>query len=229
MIALIIGLALMPTSGIALWAAAQALSALAAGSRAAAPFIGGAVFCLLARVFLDFEESFLGATIRRLYVLGHELSHALAAWSMGGKVYGFKIGKDGGHVDLSHSNPLIALAPYCLPIYTVALVGSYRILLWLRPDLDHPSAYFFLMGLSLAFHLIFTFDCLWDQKQPDLAAGGGVVFSLSIIGIANAAVVLLLMKTLFPRAVSLAASLSVVKHGTISFWAKVLSLLGLKT
>jgi hypothetical protein len=218
MLRLLLGLALMPTSAVALYEAARALGHLAAGTREAAPFIGGAAACLLARVFLDFEESFLGVFMKQAYVLGHELSHAAAAWSSGGSVYGMKVGKDGGHVDLSHTSAFVALAPYCVPIYTLAVVAGYRIVLWLRPELRHPGVYFFLMGLALAFHLVFTFDSIWQHKQPDLQAAGGTVFSLSIIGLANALSVLLLMKTLFPGAVSLAASGAAVKESTARLW-----------
>ena len=58
------------------------------------------------------------------YVFGHELTHALCAWMMGGKVKRFKATSKGGHVVLTRSNFLIALAPYFFPIYAVAVVGK---------------------------------------------------------------------------------------------------------
>src|SRR5436309_12431241 len=36
----------------------------------------------------------------RLYVLGHELTHALWGWLMGAKVSGLKVSAKGGHVKL---------------------------------------------------------------------------------------------------------------------------------
>lgn len=218
---LLIGLALLPTAAISLFTAAKTLGLLAAHSRPAAPFLAGILACALARIFLDFRRSCVGVLSRRLYVFGHELTHALAAWSHGGKVHGFKVGDQGGHVDLSHSNALIALAPYFVPLYTALVVFLYRLLLWWNPGLGWNAAYYFLMGLTLSFHLIFTFDCLFNHEQPDLAAAGGAVFSISLIGLANGLSVLFLLKILFPQSVALKGSLSQIATTSISFWKKL--------
>jgi hypothetical protein len=160
----------------------------------------------------------LEALSRRFYVFGHELTHAVAAWSMGAKVLDFKVGDDGGHVDLSHSNAYIALAPYCVPIYTLLVVAGYRALLYFRPAVGGRSGFLGLMGLTIGFHLIKTFETISDRKQPDLPAAGGVVFSLSWILLANSLAVLLLVKALFPAAVDLGASARVLARSTASFW-----------
>ncbi len=47
-----------------------------------------------------------------IYVFGHELTHALWTWLFGGKVKKMKVTSDGGHVIISKTNFLIALAPY---------------------------------------------------------------------------------------------------------------------
>ena len=47
-----------------------------------------------------------------IYVVGHELTHALWTWAMGGRVTKFKASSQGGHVLVSKNNFLIALAPY---------------------------------------------------------------------------------------------------------------------
>ena len=54
-----------------------------------------------------------------VYVLGHELTHALWTWLFGGRVKRFKVSAAGGHVVVTRSNFLIALA---LTIVT----GRYR-------------------------------------------------------------------------------------------------------
>ncbi|MDE2039496.1 MAG: hypothetical protein KGO96_01765 [Elusimicrobia bacterium] len=155
---------------------------------------------------------------RRAYVLGHELTHALAGVAIGAKVLDVKVGESAGHVDLSHSNAFVALAPYCLPIYTLAVVAGYRILLWLRPGSGGRTVFLMLMGATLAFHLIKTFDAIWDSRQPDLPAAGGVVFSLSWILLANSLIVLLLAKALFPSAVELERCAALVAGWTAGFW-----------
>ena len=159
-----------------------------------------------------------------VYVFGHELTHALAAWMSGAKVHAFKAGAEGGHVDLSSSNAFIALAPYCLPVYTVAVIFSYRAVLWLKPALAGESVFLLLIGLTLAFHALYTVECLWDLRQPDLAAAGGLVFSLALILLANAAALLLLLKALFPGLVALTPHLEFTWKMTAGFWGGVLTL-----
>ena len=55
----------------------------------------------------------------RTYVFGHELTHALASLAMGGDVLSFKVSKRGGSVSMTKTNFFVALAPYCIPIYTL--------------------------------------------------------------------------------------------------------------
>lgn len=224
MIRLLVGLALLPTSLIGLSTAAQALLSLTQAN-GAAPFLGGLGSCaalwLVFRLGLSSESGPLGwaaALWRRFYVLGHELTHAAAAWSVGAQVRGFHVGAQGGHVDLSRSNAFIALAPYCVPLYTLAVILGYRLLCFWRPSSHHPGIFLLLTGATLAFHLLLTFEALWDHRQPDLKAAGGTVFSLALIGLANAALIVLLLKALFPAHVDAGASLFRAAELTARFW-----------
>lgn len=212
---LLIGAALMPSAVIFLWAACRAVGGLTVYPRSSWPFLTGFSAMALAWVF---PVGWVATLARRGYVLGHELTHALAAWSVGAEVFGFKIGADGGHVDLSRSNAYIALAPYCVPIYTLLVVAGYRALLYVKPDAGGLPVFLFLIGLTIAFHLIKTFETIWDRKQPDLSAAGGIVFALSWIFLFNGMAVLLLLKVLFPAAVDLGASLRLVMESTLGFW-----------
>ena len=54
-----------------------------------------------------------------LYVFGHELTHALWVWLMGGRVSRFRVGRDGGHIVTDKNNFWIALAPYFFPLYSL--------------------------------------------------------------------------------------------------------------
>lgn len=225
MIRLLFGLALLPSSVLAVAAAAQALGGVAAKSSASFPFLAGLAGAAASWGFIRFlvvadsgPGSWAGAAGRKLYVFGHELTHALAAWSVGAKVMGFEVGETGGHVDLSHSNAFIALAPYCVPIYTLLVVAGYRALMWAKPGVECRGLFLAAMGATVAFHLIKTGEVLWDRRQPDLAAAGGAVFSLSLIAFANGLVVLLLLKTLFPSAVELAGDVRGVASGSAAFW-----------
>lgn len=197
---------------------------MASGSLEAAPFVAGASLCALGRLFIDFKRSCLGRSSRAVYVFGHELTHALSAWALGGSVHAFKVGQDGGRVDLSHSNAFIALSPYCFPLYTVLIIAVYRAWLYFEPASGADQVFLALMGASLCFHLMFTFDCLWTVRQPDLAAAGGTGFSLAVIGLSNGLILLLFLKILFPGTVSLQDSLLDAGRLTAGFWEGIFDL-----
>jgi hypothetical protein len=161
---------------------------------------------------------------RWMYVLGHELTHALAAWTSGGKVFAIHVEEKGGHVDLSHSSAFVALAPYCVPFHALLVVAGYRVLLWLKPEAQAEALFLLLMGGALAFHALMTWETLTQVKQPDLDAAGGSVFSFALIGLANGLMVLLLLKTLFPESVALGDAVKGSALGAWRFWTKAWTL-----
>lgn len=230
MLRLLLGVLLLPLSASLFWAAAKALAGVAMGSAAAAPFVAGmglmTVAWLLGRHVIDPHGPFgwFMRAARWLYVMGHEMTHAMAAWSSGGKVFGIHVEEKGGHVDLSHSSAFVALAPYCVPFHALAVVAGYRILIWLRPQAQAEALFLLLMGGSLAFHALMTWETLTQVKQPDLDDAGGSVFSFALIGIANGLVVLLLLKTLFPESVALSASVKGASLAAWWFWTKAWTL-----
>ena len=223
---LLIGLLLLPLSGSLLWAAAKTLAGVAVHSSTAAPFGAGLVlvFALWAIHRWLIQEpagpvSWAARGARWSYVLGHELTHAMAAWATGGSVYGISVGEKEGHVDLSHSNMFVALAPYCVPFYALAVALAYRLLLWLKPEAGGATLFLFLLGGALGAHLLFTWDSLTSTRQPDLDAAGGVLFSLVLIAIANSLMIMLLLKGLFPESVPLLANLREAGGRAQRFWS----------
>ncbi len=226
MLRLLIGVVLLPLSGALLWVSAKTLAGVAVHSSSAAPFAAGLVlaFCLWAiHRWLIIDPigpvGWAARGARWSYVLGHELTHAMAAWATGGSVYAISVGEKEGHVDLSHSNAFVALAPYCVPFYALAVAVGYRILLWAKPEAGGEALFLFLLGGTLGAHLAFTWDSLTQTRQPDLDAAGGVLFSVALIAIANALVVMLLLKGLFPDSVPLLANLRAAGSLTKRFWS----------
>src|SRR5439155_19948408 len=71
----------------------------------------GAVLWLIA--FLGLPRPFV------LYVFVHELTHSLWVLLIGGRVSGFRVGGEGGHVGTNRNNFWIALAPYFFPLYSI--------------------------------------------------------------------------------------------------------------
>lgn len=132
------------------------------------------------------------------YVFGHEVTHALWVKLFGGKVADrFHVSLEGGHVMTDRVNTWIVLSPYFFPIYSVlsaTLYGALSLsahlidLLHQGGDLANGVAsfrwvLFLLLGLTLAFHLVFTF-LLITKGQPDLHYGG-TFFSLMVIYLIN--------------------------------------------
>ncbi|MDE2490507.1 MAG: M50 family metallopeptidase, partial [Elusimicrobia bacterium] len=224
---LLAGVLLLPLSGALAWGAAKALADVALAAPSAAPFLAGmalvAAAWLIGRHVLEpgGRAAHAGRAARWAYVAGHEMTHALAAWATGGKVFAIKIGEKGGHVDLSESGALVALAPYCVPLHALLVVLGYRVLLWLDPGARAEPLFLGLMGAALAFHAVMTFDTLTQVKQPDLDAAGGTVFSLALILAANGLLVLVLLKALFPESVALRASAASAAREAWRFWSAV--------
>lgn len=124
-----------------------------------------------------------------VYVLGHELTHALWTWAMGGRVKKFKASSTGGHVVVTKSNFLIALAPYFFPLYAILVVATFAIgrHFW---NLQPYAVWFhLLLGAAYAFHVTLTWHIL-KSSQSDIS-DQGYLFSAVVIFLGNAAVLLI--------------------------------------
>jgi len=119
----------------------------------------------------------------RTYVLGHELTHALWALLMGAKVGKMKVGKEGGHVELSKSNFIISLAPYFFPFYTGIVIALWYGVGFFFDVTPYESWWLGVVGLTWGFHVTFTVYML-SQRQPDVQENGRL-FSYVIIYLAN--------------------------------------------
>jgi hypothetical protein len=123
------------------------------------------------------------------YVLGHEVTHALWVWIFGGKVSDhFHVSLDGGHVITDRVNTWIVLSPYFFPIYSVLVVTIYAAASCVADLSSYRWVLFLLLGLTMAFHLAFTF-LLIIKGQPDLHYGG-TFFSLMVIYLINLLVIM---------------------------------------
>jgi hypothetical protein len=103
----------------------------------------------------------------RIYVFGHELTHAIMAKAMGGNVFDFKASRKGGYIITDKSNFWIALAPYFWPLYSIGVIAIYGVTSVFYDLQSHTSILFGLLGLTWAFHFSFT---LWmiPKGQTDL-------------------------------------------------------------
>jgi len=125
----------------------------------------------------------------RIYVFGHELTHAVWAWLFGGKVKKFRASANGGHVIVSKTNFLIVLAPYFFPLYAVLVVAAFAVghLIW---NWQHYLPWFHLLvGAAYAFHVTLTWHAL-KTRQSDITSQG-YLFSAVVIYLGNVTVLLL--------------------------------------
>jgi hypothetical protein len=142
-------------------------------------FLGGAACWLV--LFLLLPKPMLA------YVFGHELTHALWTWVFGGRVKRFKATSNGGHVLISKSNFVIALAPYFFPLYAVLVVlvfATGRLLFgwW------HLVWFHLCLGAAYAFHVTLTIHVL-RTRQSDII-GQGYLFSAVVLLLGNIGVLL---------------------------------------
>jgi hypothetical protein len=123
-----------------------------------------------------------------IYVFGHELTHALWAWLFGGQVKKMQVTSSGGHVVISKTNFLIALAPHFFPAYAVIVIGLFALgnLIW---NWRGFLVWFHLcVGAAYAFHVTLTFHTL-QTRQSDITSQG-CLFSAVVIFLGNACVLL---------------------------------------
>ena len=133
-----------------------------------------------------------------LYVIGHELTHALLVWFYGGRVHDFHVASTGGHIVTDKTNTLIVLAPYFVPFYTVLWIGSYTPARVVFDLPGHPGLFQGGIGATWAFHMVFTIAMI-VRGQPDLEYGG-VFFSIVLIYLLNLALICVLLVALSPVA-----------------------------
>ena len=123
----------------------------------------------------------------RTYVLGHELTHAMWALMMGGRIGKLKVDRNGGHVLLSKTNFVITLAPYFFPFYTFLVIAAYYLAgIWIEID-PYKAWWLGAVGFTWAFHVTFTLNMLAEQ-QPDIQEHGRI-FSYAIIYLMNVLVI----------------------------------------
>jgi hypothetical protein len=127
-----------------------------------------------------------------LYVLGHELTHAVFVWIFRGKVTAFHVSVEGGYITTNKSNLVIALSPYFVPFWSVVLAVIYGLArVFADPNPAWDLAFYAAMGLTWTFHMVWT---LWmiPRDQPDLRENG-TFLSLVVIYLANLLVLVALM------------------------------------
>lgn len=131
-----------------------------------------------------FGSGLLKSFFLYLYVLGHELTHAVFVVIYRGRVTDFHVSSTGGYITTNKTNLMIALSPYFVPWWSCVAAACFA-LLRLFFDLPKPwdLAFYGVMGLTWTFHVAWT---IWmiPRDQPDLRENG-TVLSLVVIFLGN--------------------------------------------
>lgn len=117
------------------------------------------------------------------YVIGHEMTHALATVLCLGKIHNMKISLNGGYVETDKNNFFIALSPYFVPLWMLLWVGGVSLVNW-GFELAHGEQILYTgLGFCWAFHIYWT---LWilPREQPDMLENG-LFFSSLLIWVMN--------------------------------------------
>jgi hypothetical protein len=123
-----------------------------------------------------------------VYVFGHELTHALWTWLLGGRVKRFKASANGGEVVVTKNNFAIALAPYFFPLYAVLVVVTFLAGHFVWGWRAYVPWFHLLLGAAYAFHLTLTWHIL-KTSQSDIT-NQGYLFSVVVIFLGNVGVLL---------------------------------------
>ena len=132
-----------------------------------------------------------------VYVFGHELTHALWVYLMGGRVSRFRVGRQGGHIITDRNNFWIALAPYFFPLYSLIVIGLYGLLSLFFNMQPYGRLLYALIGVTWAFH--FTFSCWMILKNQSDLSDQGTFFSLVIIYLLNLILLSIMLVTASPE------------------------------
>ena len=119
-----------------------------------------------------------------IYVFGHEVTHALWTWLFGGSVKKMKVTSKGGHVVISKTNFLIALAPYFFPLYAVIVIAAFALGNLFFGWHAYLALFYLLLGAAYAFHVSLTVHIL-RTEQTDITSQG-YLFSAVVIFLGNA-------------------------------------------
>ena len=178
---LLIGVLLLPACVGAGWALWIVIRASGKADTIWVATLSGAACWLV--IYLSLPKPMLA------YVLGHELTHVLWTWLLGGRVKKFKASAKGGHVVVTKSNFLVALAPYFFPLYAIVVVAVFLLGNWIWNWKPYSVWFHLLLGASYGFHVTLTCHIL-KSTQSDIT-DQGYLFSAVVIFLGNVCVLLL--------------------------------------
>ena len=139
---------------------------------------GGRILVLFVRRGSLADRVFRFAAPDLVYVFGHELTHALWVWLMGGRVSRFRVGRDGGHIVTDQEQFLDRARALFFPALQHSrhrrFTAGSALFVNVQP---YGRLLYALIGVTWAFH--FTFTCWMIPKNQTDLSDHGTFFSSS--------------------------------------------------
>lgn len=126
-----------------------------------------------------------------IYVLGHELTHAIAAWLSFSKVQSIHFDMEGGYVETEADNLFVALSPYFVPLWMLGWLGVLFVVNYCWPFAEYNAWFYAGLGFWWTFHLHWT-AWIIPREQPDLLENE-LVFSTLLIMLLNVGILICLL------------------------------------
>ncbi len=147
--------------------------------------MGGLLFVSL-KISLVLESALV-----YVYVLGHELTHALAALVSFGRVQAVHVDRSGGYVETDADNLFIALSPYFVPLWMLCWLGVLSCVNYWWPFEAFGPWLYGGLGFWWTFHLYWT---VWiiPREQPDMLENG-LLFSMLLVMLANVGILVVIL------------------------------------
>jgi len=157
----------------------------------------------------------------KTYVIEHEFTHIIFAFLSGVKVKSVSFNSRNSHVKTEKVNIAIALAPYSFPLYTLIIILFYKIISNFYKSNIFSTISYFLIGVSLAFHIVVTIHYI-QIDQPDMKKYG---YISSLVFILSWSIVVLsgIFALMFDR-VELISFYKISFYGAENIYKKILSI-----
>lgn len=156
-------------------------------------FLSGVVIYIIIHNISKFNS-----LINKLYIISHELSHALAGILKGNKIKKIKISDTKGYVSFSKKpDKFTTIFPYIFPFYNILILLLY-FLIFLVTEINLYVFFTFFEGFFLTFYIINTISIILTP-QSDFRKFGGRLKSIFFITMLNICIVMITLVIIFPE------------------------------
>lgn len=172
--------------------------------------IGVIAYCI---VFICFFKT----PATKLYIWGHEFTHAIMGFINGSRIKKFRVEQSQGSVTLTRTGIFTLLSPYFFPLYMTLILAIFGVVSLFSPSVVIIDRCFVtLIGIAWGFHFCFTLNALL-QWQSDIESCG-FFFSYSFILFLNLVVLCIVFVAISPITTTIAWKISTYMIKNTFLW-----------